>query len=1097
MGVSVSAFLRASAVAFLTTFLFHASAAPVGGIRGYVRDVSGAAIPNSALILTNEKTGVQTKTLADANGFYQFLNLDPSVYSISSSAPGFRVAEVKALTVLVDQTVSLDLRLEVGQISETVQVTSSAEVLQTENGATGTNITSRQVSNLPLVNRRFNDLALLTPGVTFSAAGTQAGSFAAAGTRAQSTNWQLDGVNGIDPNVNGPTQSYRIAEAIQEFSVLTSAYSAEFGRASGAEVNVVTKSGSNQFHGSLFEFARNDAFQANSFFTNKLNGKKNLLRHNQYGGTVGGPIKKDKTFFFYSYERYDETASTPTTAIVPTAAQRASILDPVARNLVGYYPLPTITTAADGSINYVGNVPSITKDNTHLIRIDHNFSDRDRLSGRYINYFGNTFSGGPLPTTGGTYNVPNQQNAMLSEVHTFSPTFISELRLGFSRNKTNITTQDSSLNAATVLTGVPGVVDSNINSKDAGLPTITFADGYAQLGSNSNYPQGRRSNTYEIYFNNTKTLSGRLNQTLKFGYYGRREETWRFLDGSNRGVLSFNTFDDLAGTCSGCDGTSQIYSSSFNSGDTLGHWYRYPHAFYVQDDIKLRPNLTINVGLRYEIPSVLSEKRNKGTNFVEGVGPVLLGTNEVLGIDPNKVGPSAFTYTPGPVTLSNAGVRPDYSNLSPTFGFAYSPQGDYGWFGKGKTVIRGGFRIGYDDLFNNIPINQTSNAPFSLITTQTAGVTQPGLFGWNLAFNQNVPLLARTTQAPGAPAVGLVSFEGEDLNARSAYAENFNFTVQQQITSTSSIEISYIGTEGHRLGVYLDANQPQVIVNNPAVRGSQTPNEQLFPYSSWASAQIGKFVGNSTYNGLVISGKWQLTDRLSMAGSYTWSHGIDNTSSFMGNTLGTSLPADSRNLALDRGNSANDQRHRFFHTFVYQLPIGKGQRFFSNMPGWANAIAGGWSISGITNLATGQPFTILANPSIDYSGFNQFVDRPNIVGSGVLALDRGNPDHFFDKKYFGKAPAGSVGNLARNAYYGPGLIDFDTTVSKRFAIHERAAFELRGDFFNVLNHTNFALTSGNRTESSGQFGLLSAVSAFNGGSTGGPRVIQLTGRFTF
>ncbi|HEX4164341.1 MAG TPA: TonB-dependent receptor [Bryobacteraceae bacterium] len=1079
------------------TLVFQAFSAPVGAIRGYVRDASGAAVPNAILTLTNQRTGVEVKTISDGEGFYQFLNLDPSVYQLSSSSPGFGATEVKDITVLVDQIVSLDLQLQVGQLTQSVEVSSTSEVLQTENGSTGTNITSQQVSNLPLVNRRFNDLALLTPGATFAAAGTQAGSFAAAGTRAQSTNWQLDGVNAIDPNVNGPTQSYRIAEAIQEFSVLTTGYSAEFGRASGAEVNVVTKSGTNQFHGSLFEFSRNDAFQANSFFTNKLNGTKNLLRHNQYGGTVGGPIKRDKTFFFYSYERYDETASTPTTAIVPTAAQRASVLDPIARNLLAYYPLPTLPNAAAGTTNYVGNVPAITKDNTHLIRIDHTFSDKDHLTGRYIDYFGNTFSGGSLPTTGGVYNVPNQQNAVLSEVHTFSPTFLSEVRLGFSRNKTNFTTQDSNLNAATVLAGVPGVVNATVNAKDAGLPTITFADGYAQLGSNSNYPQGRRSNTYEIYFNNSKTITAGLSQTLKFGYYGRREETWRFLDGDNRGVLSFNNFADFAGTCLTCAGASQIYSSSVNTGDTLGHWYRYPHAFYIQDDIKVRSNLTVNIGLRYEIPSVLSEKRNKGTNFVEGVGPVLLGTDLVLGIDPNKVGPAAFTYTPGPVRLSNAGVNPDYTDFSPTFGFAYTPHGDYGPFGSGKTVIRGGFRIGYDDLFNNIPINQTSNAPFSLITTQTAGVTQPGLFGWNLAFNQNVPLLARATQAPGAPAVGLVSFTGEATNAKSAYAENFNFTVQQQIARGSSIEVSYIGTEGHRLGVYLDANQPYVTVNNPAVRGSQAPNEQFFPYPTWASSQVAQFIGNSTYNGLVVSGKWQIGDRLSMAGSYTWSHGIDDTSSFFGNTLGTGLPANSRDLALDRGNSANDQRHRFFHTFVYQLPIGKGQRFFAGIPAWANEVIGGWSVTGITNLATGQPFTILANPSIDYSGFNQFVDRPNIAGAGTLTLNTGNPDDFFNRKYFGTAPTGTVGNLARNAYYGPGLIDFDTTLSKRFAIKERAAFELRGDFFNVLNHTNFALTSSNRTESSGQFGLLSAVSTFNGGSTGGPRVIQITGRFTF
>ena len=310
------------------------------------------------------------------------------------------------------------------------------------------------------------------------------------------------------------------------------------------------------------------------------------------------------------------------------------------------------------------------------------------------------------------------------------------------------------------------------------------------------------------------------------------------------------------------------------------------------------------------------------------------------------------------------------------------------------------------------------------------------------------------------------------------------------------MEVSYIGTAVHRLGVYLDSNQQQVVVNNPGVSVAQAPNQQLFPYTTWGASQVAKFVGNSNYSGLVASGRWQMGERLSMTGSYTWSHSIDDTSAFFGNTLGTSLPASSRNLSLDRGNSANDQRHRFIHTFVYQLPVGKGQVLLGHAPVWLNEVIGGWSVTGITNLATGQPFTVLSNPSVDLSGFNQFVDRPNLAATN-LTFNRGNPDGFFSRGDFTPALAGTVGVSGRNAYYGPGLINFDTTISKRFAIRERAALEIRGDFFNVLNHTNFALTSNNRNEASGQFGLLSATSNFNGGSTGGPRVIQITGRFTF
>jgi hypothetical protein len=1070
--------------------LFTASlwAAPVGSIKGFVRDASGAVVPNAILTLSNEKTGVRQKTVSDAAGLYQFLDLNPGSYKVAAEVPGFHTTEVQGVVVLVDQIVSLDLKLEVGDVSQAVEVSGSVELLQTENPATGTNITTELTATLPLANRQFTDLAVLTPGASFAAPGAQAGAFAVAGTRSQSTNWQIDGVNAIDPNVNGPTNSYRIADAIQELSVATTAYSAAFGRASGGEVSVVTKSGTNSFHGGVFEFDRNDALDASSFFTNALNGIKPVLRYNQFGGTLGGPIRRNKTFFFYSFERLDEINPAATAAVVPTLSQRASIADPVAANLVQFYPQPTVTTAAAGTTNFVGNVPNLTKDNTNFVRIDHTIGDSDRLSGHYINYTGNVTSGGTLPTTGGNTNAPNQQNAELSEVHTFSPTFLTELRLGFSRNKTHFDTQDAALNAQTVLPGVPGVVDGLTNTQDAGIPTVSIT-GYATLGTASNLPQGRRSNTYEIYSDTTKiAVVGKTTHTIKFGWYGRREETWRYLDGSSRGTLGFTSFADFAGTCATCGGVSQIETSTIHTGDTLGHWYRYPHAFYVQDDIKVRQRLTVNVGLRYEMPSVLTEKRDKGTNFIPGVGPVLLGTDQVLGINPALSGPAAFTLTPGPVSLSGAGVKPDYTDIGPTIGAAWTTR-------DGKTVIRAGFRIGYDDLFNNIPINQTSNSPFSLTTTQTAGVTQPGTYSWNLAFNQSVPLVTTT---PGGTKVGLDSFNAEAANARQAYAENYNLTLQREITRGSTIEVSYIGTSGHRLGVILDANQPAVIVNNPALRGSQAPNVQLFPYPNWSNVNVGSFDGSSVFNGLVVSGKIHVSRRLTMNSSYTWSHSIDDTSSFLGTTFDSEQPASSNApLSEQRSNSAFDQRQRFINAFTYDLPFGRGGSILKDANKLVNGLVSGWTLSGITNLNTGQPFTVLTNTNQDYSGFNQFVDRPNYICGGPLQLNRSKRLDLFNTACFTPAYAGQIGSTDRNAFYGPGLVDFDASLAKRFSITERIALAFRADFFNALNHTNFALTSANRTESSGTFGQISAVAGLAGGNNGGPRVIQVTGRLSF
>jgi hypothetical protein len=1073
-----------------------AAAAPAGAIKGYVRDASGASIQNAGVTLTNEQTRVRQKTVTDANGLYQFVDLNPGNYKIKTEVSGFRPVEISSITLLVGQIVALDVKLEVGLVTETVEVDAGIELLQTEKASTGTNIAAEMASNLPLANRQFTDLATLTPGASLAAPGSQAGAFAAAGTRSQSTNWQIDGVNAIDPNVNGPTNSYRIAEAVQELSVETTAYSAALGRASGAQVSVVTKSGTNVFHGSLFEFDRNDILDAKSFFSNALGGTKAELRYNQFGGSLGGPIRKDKTFFFYSFERLDEIDPTPATAIVPTAAQRASVTDPIARNLLAFYPLPTLPSAPAGTTTYVGNTLNSVKDNTNLIRIDHAISDSDRLNGRYINYTGHTVNGGSLPTTGGTTNDPGQQNAGLSEVHTFSPTFLTEIRLGFSRNKTGFKTQDASLNAQTILQGVPGVVNAATNPQDAGLPTISISGGYATLGSATNMPQGRRSNTYEIYSDTTKmAVIGGATHTFKFGYYGRREETWRFLDGTSRGSISFASFAQFAGTCSTCNGVSQINSSTIRTGDTLGHWYRYPHAFYIQDDIKVKPNLTVNIGLRYELPSVLTEKRDKGTNFIPGVGPVLLGTNLVLGINPGVVGPASLTYTPGPVTLSGAGVKPDYADFGPVAGFAYTPRFAKKVFGNGKTVIRGGFRIGYDDLFNNIPINQTSNAPWSLTTTQRAGVTQPSTYSWNLAFNQNVPLVSTT--ASGTP-VGLVTFNGEALNAKQAYAESWNFTIQREVTKNSTIEVSYIGTSGHHLGVQLDANQPQVVVNDPSLRGSLSPNIQIFPYPSWGSSSVSSFVGSSIHHGLIVSGRLHLMNRLTMNTSYTWSHSLDDASSFLGTTFDSSSPASSNApLRSQWANSAFDQRRRFINAFVYELPFGKGGSYVTHVSGLAGKLVSGWSISGITNIASGEPFTVLTNPSVDYSGFNQLLDRPNYVCNGRLALNESNPAHLFNTNCFTPAFAGQIGTTPRNAFFGPGLIDFDATAAKTFAITERVRLAFRADFFNILNHTNFALTSGNRNLSSGQFGQISGVAGLGGGNNGGPRVVQLTGRITF
>ncbi len=1108
----MKATLRHGAFLVFLLSLGSLQAAPVGAVKGYVKDKTGGMVPRAAVTLVSEETNVPRSTTSDGTGYFKFLNLPPGRYQMASEATGFRKTTIHGIEVLVDQIVSLDVELEVGQVTEVVEVKGGVVTLiEPEKPSTGVAMDLNMVRNLPVQGRQVLDLALLTPGVAPQAPGSQAGGFAAAGQRTQSNNFLLDGLNHIDPQVNGPLNNFRIADAVQEFSVTTTVAPAEFGRQTGAQVNIVTKSGGNQFHGTAFDLERNNALEATDFFTNKLGGTKRILRRHQYGATIGGPVRKDHTFFFYSWERFWQKNPTPAAAVVPTAAERATVVDPVAKNLLQFWPLPTDPSAKAGTTNFVGNAPASLFDNTHLARLDQSWGEKDRLSGRYLWYGGTSLTGGALPTTGAFQNAPGSQSLVVTETHLFSNTFFTEVRAGYTRNKVRATPQDYGFNAAPLFPGVPGVVDTTQSGLiNSGIPRIAIS-GYSPLGSATSIPQGRITNTYELAGNATKIAPfGFSRHTVKFGAYARRDEANRYLNTTSRGSVTFLNFASFAGSCPLCNGQSLLAASTIRTGDTMGHWYRYPSAFYVQDDIKVKRNLTLNLGLRYELFSAMVEKQNRGTNFIDGLGPVLLGTNRLLAIDPTKAGPASFIYSQATFTLPRSGADPDRNNFGPVFGFAYSPTFGPGPLGDQKTVIRGGFRVGYDDIFNNIPVNQTLNAPWILTTTQVAGATQPlDGYRWNLAFDQSVPLVSTTPQAPGSPASGLVGFNAYNNRARTPYAYNWNFGIQREIAGNTSIDISYIGSAGHKLGIYLDANQPSVIIRDPGFRATQAPNEQVFPFPQWSGTSLATFQANSIYSGLVVSWKGRYRNFLNLGGSYTLSHSIDNSSAFQGSTGDFSVPDNRYRLDLERSNSANDQRHRFVTYYVLELPFGRGKHFLASPNRVLEKFVGGWQISGMTNIFSGQPFTVYANTARDFSGFDQFIDRPDLVTSGPLPLNRGNPDNFFDPAYFGKvgtnlcpgysaasatrvssgcAPPGRVGTSPRTGYYGPGIINFDMSASKKFQLHERVSLRYQADFLNLPNHTNFGMQAANALMSSGNFGKLTTSSLY---PYGGPRVIQM------
>src|SRR6266404_5704913 len=1107
----VSSLLLTLVFTFVLMFAPTVSASSTGSITGFVKDPSGSMISGGKLTLTNMSTNAKLEAESDGNGGFQFLQLAPAMYSLQVEATGFKRVVIDNIVVEVDQITHLDAKLEIGSVTEIIEVAGGAiPLLETDRSTLSNVVDSKVISNMPLNARQYLDLALVTPGVLPSSTGTQGGGFNVAGARSQSNVFLLDGVSIIDTQINSALGNFRLTDAVQEFAVQTSVATAEFGRGTGGQVNIVTKSGTNQFHGTAFEYLRNSVLDAADFFTNKNGGTKNPLHRNQYGGTVGGPILKDRMFFFLSYEGFRQVAPTVSLTRVPTAVERATVTDPISKSLLQFWPTPTNLNAPAGTNNFIANVRATTFDETGLAKVDYNFSEKDHVTGRWAQYGGTVFTPGALPLLGGNANSPASDSGVLDYTHTFSARLLNEVRVGFSRNKTFITVQDSGFDASKIFVDaagnpLPGIVHAGSNQLDSGLPTIGVSGGFAPLGSTSNLPQGRITNTYELYDNVSLIAPfGASKHSWRMGVHIRREDARRFLDGSARGVFNFTSFADFA--------AGKVNSATLLFGSTLAYWQRYPWDLYWQDTYKLKDNFTLNYGVRYEYPSAIHQVRNQATNFIPGVGPVLLGSNKVLSIDTTKSGPSSFFFTQAPSTLSDSGTNVDKNNVAPVVGFAYTPRIAPSVFGNDKTVVRGGFRVGYDEIFNNIPANMALNAPFNITTTQIAGVTQPrtatnpsGKFPYDVGLNQNVPLVKNIGQPN---EVGLVGLSAEDQSLRSSYIYQYSLGVQRQLGGAFSVEVDYEGSTAHKLGLFIDQNQPTVVVNNPALRGNQSPNTQVFPNPLFGSIGTGVDIGNSNYSSAAVTARYQGRHGLYFEGSYTVGKSIDDGSSFFGSTGERAGLEDRTNLAADRGPSSFDIRHRAVFVYVYDLPIGPGHRFL----GWSNGInrqvLGGWQISGNTTIQSGTPFTVF-NSSNDFSGFNQFNDRPDVIGTGRLRQNNSNPDAAFDKTYFSNLTTsphpGRLGTSGRNQYYGPGLQNWNFSTAKLFPLRtERLHLRFEADFFNLFNHTTFSNPVG--SESSVNFGKITssvgsgtatAVGTTAGVVGGGPRIIQGSLRLVF
>ncbi len=1066
---------------------------PTGNIVGSVYDRTGATVPGAQLVLKDTATGTPRATTTSTAGSYEFLELRPGTYDLAVEAKGFRRTVERNIVVNVGLVVHLDVTLELGDVRETVQVKAETPLIEPDKTSISTAVDVRAMQNLPLQDRQFLNLALTVPGTIAGAPGTQMAAvsvenFSVAGMRSQSNNYTLDGISNNDPHINGPLNLFRLADAVQEFNVETSIASAEVGRNSGAQVSIITKSGGNAYHGTLFYYHRNDAFDATPFFLNRADQPKNPLRRNQFGGTVGGFIRRDKTFWFFSFEGFRQRVQDPATARVPTDAERAAVTDPVSEKLLQFWPRAnTPQLLATTRRNWAGTSPNDTNDETYFWRLDQNLTKNHRLTGRYAWFRGSTLSrvGAGALFNGLSTNRPGQHSFLLQETYA-TASLVNEFRLGYSRNRVFFQQADATVNPATIFTDaagnpLPGYIDTRVDPLDGGLPRITitgFTNG--ALGTGIAQPQGRATNTYEL-LDNLSLIGpwGHSRHTLRLGVAARREIANVFLNAFYRGSISFPGWTAFA------LGQPQRGSVATGAGGTFRTWFRLPVYLYMQDTFKLRANLTINYGLRWEYPGEFSEKHDRGSNFVPGVGQMVLDSNLRIDVDPKQLGLAALLLNPVSTRLpGTAQFSVPKRNFGPFLGIAYAPKFWPRLFGDGKTVVRTGFRLSYDDIFDDVPSFMGTNFPPVLTTTLPTGA-----YTWATVLSQDQRLFSPDPTVVPQGERGILSFSAWDVNPPSPYAMNYALEIQRQLGRNLAVEVSYIGSQGRKLIVQIDPNQPTVTVNDPAKRGDQPPNVRTFPFRQYASISQAAFVSDSNFNGMVLMVRKRPSYGLGFTASYELSKSLDDNSSFSGSSGETGSYADTRNRKLDYGLSSFDVRHRIIVSWVYELPVGPHRALLGRAQGFLGQVVGGWTLSGITSYRSGFPFTVRASADTDFSGLNRmtfagaFADRVNLKpGVTTVPTNMSDPDHAFDPTVFAFPGAGSVGNVGRNTLIGPHFISQDFAVLKSFLVRESQRVQFRAEFFNLFNHANFKLPE-NRLDQSGVGKI---------GDTFDPRLIQFS-----
>lgn len=1102
-----------------------------GTISGTVTDSGGGLIPNARISARNLTSGERREAVANAGGQYAFPFLPPGEYEIAVTAPGF-ANTIRRAALGVTERIALDFVLQPSSVKEQVEISSASPLLQTESSALGRVVEGAAVKELPLSTRNFTQLLALSPGASgplndAGALGRGTQNISSGGARLGSNAVYIDGVDAINVHSNTSNENQFASnglvapspEAIQEFKVQTGLYDAQSGRSGGTSVALVTKSGSPEYHGTLFEFFRNDALNANSFFFNSTGQERPVLKQNQFGGNLGGPVIKDKLFFFFSYQGTRQRnglsgSSSLSLPAIPLDRSRASLgralnglkgarggpainadgsnVNPVALALLnlklanGEYVIPSPQRAGAG-VNYAVSIPARYTDDQYISNADYQVSQKNRLAFKSIISAQPAFQPLPAATVPGFGTTQDFKSRIISltDTQVFTPSLVNEARFGFSRLAGLVVPETR------IPLSVAGM--RRFNAADfPDIPQITVTGAFS-IGYSVNADQGVDQNTF--HWVDTLSWSHGGHQT-RGGVEARRYQDNYFSNNRMRGTLTLQSFGDFllglsgAPLAQGGNGTgfSNINSSSVASGVAARADRITDLAFFAQDDWKLTSRLNINAGLRWEYLGYAVDKFGRNGSFdSRRYQPPPPGGSTTAGFVQSSASLKPVLGIPAvaPTLVDHEPTR----NFAPRFGLAYRF--------TDKFALRGGYGVYYDRLSNQLGLLESLSLP-GYVRTDLQGsaniaatLENPFPALPNRADFPVVPLLFAPPYTNDRPAIGL---NAVDPSLRTPYLQQWGLNAQYELTPNTLVEVGYVGTKGTSLATMRLINQPLLASATQPINGitTNTPaNAQLrAPYIGFSPTGLVwlETSTDSRYNALQASVTRRLSKGLRLLASYTWSKSLDNNSGSGTGATFTGFDGDQNRLDLNRGLSDFDRTHCLVVNFSYNIPK---WGFGLNDTAFGRLFFDGWRLSGVAVMQSGTPFSVLDTSGAALYGTSNsrasFAAGATVETAALSGRTQDRLNEYFSKAAFARA-GNEFGDSGRNILRGPRQRNLDLAVNKRFAVTERLGLEWRAEFFNLFNLVNFANPGGSVTASS--YATIRST-------TGNPRVIQFALKLAF